>query len=84
MTENNYSSHSAMSIKEILEELPKLTPEERQYVREWLVRADRGTGQMSRPMAGCEKEEGTEGHKDHEDPIVSAARRVPGYRLPSK
>ena len=25
-----------MSIKEILEELPKLTPEERQYVREWL------------------------------------------------
>jgi len=26
-----------MSSKEILEELPKLTPEERQYVREWLV-----------------------------------------------
>ena len=25
-----------MSIKEILEELPKLTPEERQKVREWL------------------------------------------------
>jgi hypothetical protein len=25
-----------MSIKEILDELPKLTPEERQYVREWL------------------------------------------------
>jgi len=25
-----------MSIKKILEELPKLTPEERQYVREWL------------------------------------------------
>jgi hypothetical protein len=25
-----------MSIKEILEELPKLTPEERQYVRECL------------------------------------------------
>ena len=25
-----------MSIKEILEELPKLTPEERRYVREWL------------------------------------------------
>jgi hypothetical protein len=24
-----------MSIKEILAELPKLTPEERQYVREW-------------------------------------------------
>jgi len=30
------NSKSAMSIKEILEELPKLTPEERQYVREWL------------------------------------------------
>ena len=27
---------SAMSIKEILEELPKLTPEERRQVREWL------------------------------------------------
>jgi hypothetical protein len=26
-----------MSIKEILEELPKLSPEERQYVREWLA-----------------------------------------------
>ena len=25
-----------MSIEDILEELPKLTPEERQYVREWL------------------------------------------------
>ena len=37
LTENKYSSHSAMSIKEILEELPKLTPEERQYVREWLA-----------------------------------------------
>ena len=31
------SSGSTMSIKEILEELPKLTPEERQYVREWLA-----------------------------------------------
>ena len=26
-----------MSIREILEELPKLSPEERQYVREWLA-----------------------------------------------
>ena len=26
-----------MSIKEILEELPKLTPEERQELREWLA-----------------------------------------------
>ena len=25
-----------MSIKEILEELPRLTPQERQYIREWL------------------------------------------------
>ena len=25
-----------MSIEDILEELPKLTPEERRYVREWL------------------------------------------------
>ncbi len=26
-----------MSIKEILEELPKLTPEERQELRDWLA-----------------------------------------------
>jgi hypothetical protein len=30
-------SNQRMSIKEILEELPKLTPEERQEVRDWLA-----------------------------------------------
>jgi hypothetical protein len=29
-----------MSIKEILEELPKLTPEERQELRDWLAAAE--------------------------------------------
>ena len=43
------SSHGAMSIKEILEELPKLTPEERQYVREWLAAEDRERGRPRRP-----------------------------------
>ena len=36
LTPSRIVSGTAMSLKQILEELPKLTPEERQEVRDWL------------------------------------------------